>query len=102
MPDLYVVRTVVKTEGDVESGDDGVEIVFDFHAELPEQCQGVSISRSSAAWDRTKQGLYPFPFERKMAGRNVQVGPCQCAQLCAIGARNQNSTRASILREKRN
>ena len=38
VPLLFVVRSVVKTGGNVESGDDGVEIVFNFHTELPEQC----------------------------------------------------------------
>ena len=67
VPLLHVVRSVVKTEGNVENGDDGVEIVFSFHAELPEQCHRVFIGRSSAAWDRTKQGLYTSPVERKAA-----------------------------------
>ena len=94
VPLLHVVRSVVNAEGKVESGEDGVEIVSNFHAELPEQCHRVFIGRSSAAWDRTKQGLYPSPVERKTA--EAFKLSCNRAELCVIRPRNQNSTLHNI------
>ena len=84
-PSFYGVRSVVKTEGDVESGDDGVEIVLIFSSGT---LRTMSASFPSIA--RVRQGIAlsrvctPLLSSGKLRAEAFKLGRVS-AQHCVIG-----------------